>query len=219
MSQKSKWKAHQVEGNVEYTYDNKTMFPLRFKTVDGAGAMGETWTTFYYNDIGGELRWGQLRWSEKKWGVELYGCTDASLSTTKKGDKFTNVPKGPDRIWEISWDLETFNVKCNGVKVWTFQFSDHLPEFSDETCGQIYGELYGPLNTFVFNNYEVQFTGASGLNVPTEFYSDASTKGRRKDKNRANSKKKVNGNKGNKKNKGRRKKTKKRMGKAKKNKN
>ena len=155
VSESSKWEAHQVEGNVEYTYDNKTMFPLRFKTVDGGGAINKTCTTFFYDDSEGKLRSGQLLWSEDNWDVELYACTPVNkLSTIGNGDKFTNVPEGPERIWEVSWDLTTFTVKCNEVEVWKYQFADHLPEFPDETCGQIHGGLYGPLKTFLFNTFE-----------------------------------------------------------------
>ena len=221
VSESSHWKAHTVEGNVQYTYDNKTMFPLRFKTVDGGGAMKETCTTFYYNDSGGMLRWGQLRWSEDKWGVELFACTDNKLSTIKSGDRFTNVPEGPERIWEISWDQSTLTVKCNEVEVWKFRFADQLPEFSDEVCGQIYGEKYGPLQTFVFNTFEFGKKKVSGLNIPIEYYSYSNVPEgeHKKSKNRKKGKKKKHGNKRNKKNKGVGKKTRRRKVKVKKNQN
>lgn len=127
----------------------------------------------FFDDSEGILRWGQLIWSQDNWGVELYACTPENKFTTiDNGDKFTNVPEGPERIWEISWDLKTFTVKCNEVEVWKYQFSDHLPEFPLETCENVSSEeMYGPLKSFSFNAYIVGKTTVSALNIPIEYYS------------------------------------------------
>lgn len=158
------WQSHSVIPDEKYRYNRHLTSPLRFKTVTSNYQPFQTWVTFYYND---GKSWGQLRWKESNWGVELYGCTDDKLYTTRAGDKFSDVPQSAEKVWELSWNETFFSVDCNGRGVWKFRFSDKLREFGEERCSLMYSEKLGILTKFRFNKIG---THGELLNVPKLFF-------------------------------------------------